>query len=903
MPEIHNLKPWLLRSKVSPPRKQVQALPRPALLEKLRSVPPGGLIVVQAPAGYGKSSLLDEWRKASLKQGDNFAWLCLDEEDDPESILTYLAFAFHLNGLDLSHTRLLQTDAKEAHLSTHGLRILLQVIEETPCNFAVVLDNLERLDKPISVSFLKSLLHDAPENLTIALSGRQQPPVNLGDFAVRGLLTDIRKKDLKFNRDEIKAILDEHTEDNIEEIEQLTEGWPALVRLISAGTELQTVRTCPVDSNIFTHYLDSNLLMPVSEEQMMLLFEASIFDDIPVAFFTERYGYEHLWKILNNPYNLQDLISPIEGDTNTWRIHPLLREHLNVRLLREFPEKATELYQAAARWSAEQGNELVAIRQAVAIGDVELIEEILFHAGGPITLGSRSLGYLREINDLICNACSDNPTQQGLPLIVLTDVITKAKLGHIEQARLRFEEANKQGVFNIISDSSQEKREKQQMVEASAAIARTTLDVYSFTPLTASMVDILKSYGETKSVTLPYLQSVIWNVEALLANESSCLERALESSKIATIKFRSVRSHFGEAHVTFHLAATNLALGRIREAAKVLEQARTIVQTHLPDDEELEIIQLCLTGELQLQTTPMKWMDTEQFQIMFVSKFEKLGFCLDFFLAGLLQFTDRYLLQNKPEAAQQFLCECDVIARQRNATHILRYIQFLKVIILIRSGHEVDALMSFKHINHNARETQVVWRQAEIYAEVVSMLAHRLNDVDIAVVDKQIQVAEQTGNQRMLLRLSAVECLRLMRFGNETAAFIILEKLARLSGEIGYFREIALNARNLLPLMSAYSKSKGCNVPHREKILANIKCLQKEVASFEINGETRHLTPTELRVLMELEKGHSDKVIARSLTVSPSTVHFHLKNIYRKLDATSRFQAIKLARQAGITLS
>ena len=899
MIEICNLKPWLLRSKVSPQRKHVEALPRPALLEKLQSAPPGGLVVVQAPAGYGKSSLLAEWREASLEQGHNFAWVCLDEEDDLDSILAHLAFAFHLNGLELSHTELLQTNAQEKHLSSYSLRILLQIIEETPCDFVVVLDDLERLPEPISSPFLEALLRWAPENFTVALSGRQLPPINLADFAVRGLLTDIRKEDLKFNHAEIKAILGDYPE-STKEIEQLTEGWPAFVRLMSAGMGLQTLHRYPVDSNAFTHYLDSNLLTLISKEQMEFLLEASIFDDIPVAFFTECYGDEYFWKILHNPYNLEDLISPIEGDINTWRIHPLLREHLNDRLHKEFPEKVMELYQAAAHWSAKQENELVAVRRAAAIRDVELIEEILFAVGGPVTLWFKGLGYLRRINDLICSTSSHNSTRQDLPLIILTDVITKAKLGHIEEAKLRFGEAVKQGVFNIISNSSLETRDKQQLVEFSVAIARTTLDVYSFTPLNASAIDILKSYGETKFAGIPYLRGLIWNADALLANESSCLERALESSKIATIKFQEAQSHFGEAHVTFHLAAANLALGRIRETAALLEKARTIVQTHLPDDEELQIILLCLTGELQLQTAPMKWNDTEQSQTRFVSKSQKLSFCLDFFLAGLLQFIDGHLLQNKPEAAQQFLCECDVIAHQRNATHVLRYIQILKLITLIRSGHENDALALFKDVNHDGFKTQVVWREAEIYAEAISLLAHRLNNVDIAVVDKQIQVAEQTGNRRMLLRLLAVECHRLIRFGNETAAFSILEKLARLSGEIGFYREIAINAGYLLPLMSAYSKSMGSNVPHYEKILANIKCPQDETGSFEINGETRHVTPAELRVLRELESGHSDKLIARSLAISPSTVHFHLKNIYRKLDATSRSQAIKLAKQTDI---
>ena len=779
--------------------------------------------MVQAPAGYGKSSLLAEWREVSLKQGDNFAWVCLDEEDDLESVLAHLAFAFHLNGLELSDTELLQTNAQEERLSSYALRILLQAVEETSCDFVVVLDDLERLTEPISSSFLESLLRWAPENLTVVLSGRQLPPINLADFAVRGLLTDIRKEDLKFNHAEIKAVLSDYPEAAIEEIEQFTEGWPAFVRLMSVGTG-------------------------------------------PLTLYT----------------------------------YPVVREHLTTRLDKEFPEKVTELYQAAARWSAEQGDELMAVRKAAAIRDVELIEEILLHAGGPVTLWLKGREHLRRINARICSVPSCDSIQQSLPLIVLTDVITKAKLGRVEEARLRFEEATKQGVFNIEADSSPERQEKRQLVEFSVAIARMTLDVYSFTPLNAGVVDTLTSCRETKFAELPCLQGLIWNIDALLANESSCLERALESGKSAAIKFQLAQFHFGEAQATFHLAAANLALGRIQETAALLEKAKTLVHAHFPDDDELQIILLCLTGELQLQTAPVKLKETEQFQSMFLSTFERLGFCLDFFLAGLLQFIDRYLLQNKPEAAQEFLCECDVIARQRNATHVLRYIQFLKLITLIRSGHEDDALTLFKQTNHNGFKTRVVWREAEIHAEAVSLLAHRLNNVDIAVVDKQIRVAEQTGNQRMLLRLLAVECHRLMRFGNETAAFGMLEKLAILSSETGFYREIAVNAGNLLPLMSAYSKAMGSHVPNHEKILAIIKYPQNEAGSFEINGETPHVTPAELRILRELEHGHSDKLIASSLTISPNTVRFHLKNIYRKLGATSRSQAIRLAKQADI---
>ena len=81
------------------------------------------------------------------------------------------------------------------------------------------------------------------------------------------------------------SITREHPEVTIDGIEQLTEGWPAFVRLMSIGTGLQTLHTSPVNSTTFTNYLDSNLLTLISEDQMRFLLEASIFDDIPVAFF------------------------------------------------------------------------------------------------------------------------------------------------------------------------------------------------------------------------------------------------------------------------------------------------------------------------------------------------------------------------------------------------------------------------------------------------------------------------------------------------------------------------------------------------------------------------------------------------------------------------------------------
>ena len=782
----------------------------------------------------------------------------------------------------------------------HALQILLQDIQNSTDSHIVILDDLERLSDVVMHSLLGPLLRWAPENLTVAISSRQRPPIDIVDFTIRGLLTEIKVDDLKFNGNEIRKLIGDKENRDLEEIERRTEGWPALIKLISVGTGNIRLQSSSVESDVFTEYLDANILAQISASQLMLLLETSIFDEIPTAFFSERYGHQHFLKLLHEPYDLQYLFSPIEGEINSWRIHPLLREHLRIRLREEFPDKVNDLYLSAAQWLTKQGHVLMAIRLAAAIYDLKLVEDILLDAGAPISLWIQGISYLSRVNKLICNIPDAKVPENDVPLIVLTDIITKTKTGHVEEARIRFDEAVMQGAFDIASNAASPQNEKQQLVEFSTTIIRATLDIYSYTPLDSKVIDILKSYEQTTMASTPHLQGGIWNLDALLANEQSCFERVLESGKKAMVKFQAEQSRFGDAHVAFHIAAANIVLGRAKEADIVLGQAKVIIKNNLPDDRELQMILLCLQGELQFETNPLRYTNIELFHATFIKTFETLNYCIDFFLAGLLQIVDRYLVVNKPEASQVFLDECHAIAERKNAWHVVRYIKLLRIMILARTGNNVGALNIYRDIESHGYESQAMWREVEAFAETVSILAEKTSNYDSKVVDDGLRLAEQSGNNRMLLRLLAVECHRLARFGEDAAACDLLERLAALSIQCGYFRAMTVNAEAICSLIKIYEKLKEKPVPHRKEILSNIGVIEESKDAFTMEGEAQHFTPTELRVLAELASGHSDKVIARDLNVSPNTIHFHLKNIYRKLGATSRAEAINIARKGGI---
>ena len=150
---------WLWVGKLAPPQNQTQSVPRESLLARLGRRERMELLLVISPPGFGKTTLLTQWR-AALLGGPNprqVAWLSLDEADaDPNRMLAYLVLAFEMAGV---HSGQLGQRARTQALDPDPQRnvaALLQVLRQHGQRFTLMLDDYHRAACTTPVSFSAS---------------------------------------------------------------------------------------------------------------------------------------------------------------------------------------------------------------------------------------------------------------------------------------------------------------------------------------------------------------------------------------------------------------------------------------------------------------------------------------------------------------------------------------------------------------------------------------------------------------------------------------------------------------------------------------------------------------------------------------------------------------------------
>jgi LuxR family maltose regulon positive regulatory protein len=218
---------------------------RPRLISRARLVdlltPENGesVILVCAPAGYGKTTLLAEWSHSLLKNGVSVAWYALDPgDDDPIPFRSYMVASFiqALGPLpELTQIAQLLRSSPEMDLQ----RILLEVVNAILSNdqeCVLILDDYQLISSPAIHSAMGYLLEHLPENLRLAIGSRSEPPLSLARLRARGQLLEIRSAGLRFTTDETGQFLNEVmrldlSNRGIIALEERTEGWVAGLQL------------------------------------------------------------------------------------------------------------------------------------------------------------------------------------------------------------------------------------------------------------------------------------------------------------------------------------------------------------------------------------------------------------------------------------------------------------------------------------------------------------------------------------------------------------------------------------------------------------------------------------------------------------------------------------------------
>ncbi len=363
----------ILTSKITAPNVPDWAVPRQRITrliaEGTRWCP---LTVVTGPPGAGKTMALGLWAAA---EPGAVAWVGLDEFDNrPGVFWSYVVAALRQSGVAIP--KAVRATSQERQGEDGFLLRLTAALAAQDPPVTLVLDDLHLLTDPGTLKGLEFVMRNVGPGLRLLVASRMDPLLPLHRYRLAGQLTEIRASDLAFSLDEAGLLLDQHgallTADALESLNRRTEGWAAGLRLaaISLGTHPDPdlfVKELIAEDSAMTCYLVDEVLNVQPPEVREVLLSTSILEHVCGAAAIELTGDEQAASILAALVRTNALVQPI--GSGWYRYHTLFAEMLRLRLRYDHPDRVAALHQRAARWYARNGMLADAVRHAAAAGD------------------------------------------------------------------------------------------------------------------------------------------------------------------------------------------------------------------------------------------------------------------------------------------------------------------------------------------------------------------------------------------------------------------------------------------------------------------------------------------------------------------------------------------------------
>ena len=345
-------------------------------------------MLVAAPAGFGKTTLLAQWLAADGSQC-RVAWLALDPGDaDLRQFLIHLVAAIQVADPEVGVEALALLEAGGATPPEDVLVSLINDLDVLAGSTVVALDDYHVIDAAAIHEAVAFLLDNLPPQVTLAMTTRADPPLPLSRLRARGELVEVRAADLRFTPEEAEAFLNEVMGLQLEPalvaaLEARTEGWAAGLQLaaLSARTHAAAaegsgdvagfVAAFSGSHRFVLDYLVEEVLGGQPDEVREFLLDTSVLDQMTGALCDALTGRGDGQGMLETLERGNLFVVPLDDERRWYRYHHLFADALRARLAAGYADRVSELHAAASRWLAENGLLSDAVRHAIVSGDHE----------------------------------------------------------------------------------------------------------------------------------------------------------------------------------------------------------------------------------------------------------------------------------------------------------------------------------------------------------------------------------------------------------------------------------------------------------------------------------------------------------------------------------------------------
>jgi LuxR family maltose regulon positive regulatory protein len=350
------------------------------ILERSGDMP---LILVSAPAGYGKSTLVSEWISAS---DSSFAWLSLDEDDnDLYTLAGYMACAVRKTVPEFGSELLELLEGPERPPENIIQCTLINALAQLQSHIVIVFDDFHMIHSGAIMKMLVELLEHPSRYIQIALITRRDPEISLERMRMKNRVCEIRAADLLFDLSEIGQFIKNSSgrlsTEAVEHAKAATEGWAAGLRMF-----LLNLDSDAADWKSRAGYISTAVEHLV--EGVLHRFDETMLDFIHAACHLDRFSAEMLGFVTSREEKAARtfiekmevanlFIIPLDDAKGWYRFHHLFSDLIREKSSKDhWPGSREQILGAAARWYGINNDRGQQIRLLTRSGDFELAEEV-----------------------------------------------------------------------------------------------------------------------------------------------------------------------------------------------------------------------------------------------------------------------------------------------------------------------------------------------------------------------------------------------------------------------------------------------------------------------------------------------------------------------------------------------
>jgi ATP/maltotriose-dependent transcriptional regulator MalT len=373
-----------------PPTFNRPTVQRRRILDRLGSGRRPKLVLIHAPAGYGKSTLAAQWAEALTGQGLKAAWLAVDSDDNNTVwFIAHLIEAIRRAMPDLADTLQQEFEGRLENAQRYVLNALINCLHSDKQTLALVIEDWHRVDTAETADALAYLLENCCHHLHLIVTSRAGAGLPLGTLRVQGELIDIDATLLKFDTAESRALLVDQcgldiSAADVAELEETTDGWAAALQLASLSLRDQSDPAALIEhlsgrDKALGDYLASNVLDSLEPELLDFLLSTCVTKQICGGLATALTGDRRSRSILEEIEKRDLFLRRTDAEGSWFQYHHLFADYLLHRLERDAEDRIPDLHRRAAQWFSEHQMLSQAVDHLIRAGDapqaVDVVEQ------------------------------------------------------------------------------------------------------------------------------------------------------------------------------------------------------------------------------------------------------------------------------------------------------------------------------------------------------------------------------------------------------------------------------------------------------------------------------------------------------------------------------------------------